>query len=46
MALKRLQYLMGHEDVHTTLNVYGHLIERAEVKPDQSRGMLASMQAQ
>jgi integrase len=41
--LKRLQYLMGHEDVHTTLNVYGHLIERAEVKPDQTRGMLASM---
>jgi site-specific recombinase XerD len=29
--LKRVQYLMGHEDIHTTLNVYGHLIERAEV---------------
>ena len=42
--LKRVQYLMGHEDIRTTLNVYGHLIERAEVTPDQSRGMLASMQ--
>lgn len=28
--LKRIQYLMGHEDIKTTLNVYGHLIERAE----------------
>jgi hypothetical protein len=43
ISLKRVQYLMGHEDVSTTLNVYGHLIERAEVKPDQSRGMIASM---
>jgi integrase len=42
--LKRVQYLMGHEDIRTTLNVYGHLIERAEVTPDQTRGMLASMQ--
>jgi integrase len=43
VSLKRAQYLMGHEDVSTTLNVYGHLIERAEVKPDQSRGLIASM---
>jgi integrase len=43
VSLKRIQYLMGHEDVSTTLNVYGHLIERAEVKPDQSRGLIASM---
>ena len=42
--LKRVQYLMGHEDIRTTLNVYGHLIDRAEVTPDQTRGMLASMQ--
>ena len=44
VSLKRVQYLMGHEDVSTTLNVYGHLIERAEVKPDQTRGLIASMQ--
>ena len=30
--LKRIQYLMGHEDIRTTLNVYGHLIERAEAE--------------
>ena len=30
VSLKRVQYLMGHEDVRTTLNVYGHLIERVE----------------
>lgn len=30
--LKRIQKLMGHEDITTTMNVYGHLIERAEEK--------------
>jgi integrase len=30
--LKRIQTLMGHEDIKTTLNVYGHLIERVECK--------------
>ena len=43
VSMKRVQYLMGHEDVTTTLNVYGHLIERAEVKPERTRGLLASM---
>lgn len=28
--LKRIQTLMGHRSIETTLNVYGHLIERAE----------------
>lgn len=28
--LKRIQNLMGHSDIKTTLNVYGHLIERAD----------------
>ncbi|MEQ8228191.1 MAG: site-specific integrase [Rhodospirillales bacterium] len=32
--LKRIQSLMGHEDIKTTLNVYGHLIDRNEVKPE------------
>ena len=41
--LKRVQYLMGHEDIRTTLNVYGHLIERIEAKADKTPGLLASM---
>jgi integrase len=44
--LKRIQYLMGHEDIRTTLNVYGHLIERTEAKKDQPRGLLAMMAAE
>ncbi|MRG71085.1 tyrosine-type recombinase/integrase [Alphaproteobacteria bacterium HT1-32] len=38
--LKRLQTLMGHSDIQTTLNVYGHLIERAEVAGEENHGML------
>ena len=41
--LKRIQYLMGHEDIKTTLNTYGHLIERAEAKTDRTPGNLASI---
>lgn len=41
--LKRIQKLMGHEDIKTTLNTYGHLIEQAESANDQKPGMLASM---
>ena len=41
--LKRIQYLMGHEDIKTTLNTYGHLIERAEAKTDRTPGLLASI---
>lgn len=43
--LKRVQYLMGHEDIRTTLNVYGHLIERSEAKAERTPGLLASMHA-
>ena len=43
--LKRVQYLMGHEDIRTTLNVYGHLIERNEAKAEKTLGLLASMRA-
>ena len=28
--LKTIQSLMGHEDIKTTLNVYGHLLKRAD----------------
>ncbi len=30
--LKKIQTLLGHESITTTLNTYGHLIERAEAK--------------
>ncbi|MBV8978197.1 MAG: site-specific integrase [Alphaproteobacteria bacterium] len=41
--LKTIQTLMGHEDIKTTLNVYGHLLKRTEV--GASEGMLASLRA-
>lgn len=43
LNLKRIQYLMGHEDVRTTLNVYGHLVERVEAKKEKPQGLLATM---
>jgi integrase len=41
--LKRLQKLMGHEKIETTLNVYGHLVERVESKSERRTGMLATL---
>jgi integrase len=41
--LKRIQYLMGHEKIETTLNVYGHLVERVEAAKEKRPGMLASL---
>lgn len=41
--LKRIQYLMGHADIQTTLNVYGHVIERMEAESEKPLGLLASM---
>lgn len=38
--LKRIQLLMGHEDIKTTLNVYGHIINRVESKDDDRINML------
>ncbi len=32
MNLKRIQKLMGHANIETTLNTYGHLIEQADDK--------------
>lgn len=40
---KRMQKLMGHEDIKTTLNVYGHLIEKAERSSEQGYGMLKNL---
>lgn len=41
--LKRIQKLMGHEKIETTLNVYGHLIERVEASADKHTGLLATL---
>lgn len=41
--LKRIQKLMGHEKIETTLNFYGHLIERKEAESEVRTGMLASL---
>lgn len=41
--LKRIQTLMGHRNIETTLNVYGHLIERAESKSETRTSVLSCM---
>lgn len=41
--LKRIQKLLGHEDIKTTLNHYGHLIYRAEASKNQTTGLLQNM---
>jgi integrase len=41
--LKRIQTLMGHRNIQTTLNVYGHLIERAEVATQVRTSVLTCM---
>lgn len=42
--LKRIQMLMGHRNIQTTLNVYGHLIERAEAAQEDRVSVLSCMQ--
>lgn len=39
--LKTIQTLMGHEDIKTTLNVYGHLLKRNDTAP--TGGILTSL---
>lgn len=41
--LKRIQKLMGHRNITTTLNIYGHLIEKAESTGEQASGLIASL---
>jgi integrase len=41
--LKRIQTLMGHRSIETTLNVYGHLIERAEAASERRTSVLSCM---
>ncbi len=38
--LKKIQRLMGHEKIETTLNIYGHLIEQASDSNKPKIGML------
>lgn len=44
--LKRIQKLMGHEDIKTTLNIYGHLIEQAESSNETNVGLLHTLELQ
>ena len=44
--LKRIQNLMGHEDIKTTLNVYGHLIEQIENASNNEIGMVSILNGQ
>ena len=41
--LKKIQTLMGHTNIETTLNVYGHLLEEQERKEDTPIGLLSSL---
>jgi integrase len=41
--LKRIQTLMGHRNIQTTLNVYGHMIERVEARAEDRVSVLSSM---
>lgn len=41
--LKLIQYLMGHRDIQTTLSVYGHLIERVEMRSERNTGLIARL---
>lgn len=41
--LKRLQKLMGHKEIETTLNVYGDLVERVESAAEKHTGMLTNL---
>lgn len=43
LNLKRIQQLMGHTNITTTLNIYGHLIERAEVERREKIGLLSRL---
>lgn len=41
--LKKIQTLMGHRNIETTLNVYGHLLEDAESDKVKMPGMIEAM---
>lgn len=41
--LKRIQQLMGHSNITTTLNIYGHLIEKSESKSEAVPGLISTL---
>ncbi len=41
--LKKIQTLMGHANIETTLNVYGHLLKDENEPEDADRGMLNAL---
>jgi integrase len=41
--LKKMQVLMGHTNIETTLNVYGHLLEDDFNDQIEEKGILAGM---
>ncbi len=41
--LKRIQSLMGHKNIETTLNVYGHLLDDDSQKERKSTGLIAGL---
>lgn len=41
--LKRIQKLMGHADIQTTLNIYGHVIERVEWEDNEQTRLISSL---
>lgn len=41
--LKKIQTLMGHTNIETTLNVYGHLIEKKQNEKGRSHGLLSEI---
>jgi site-specific recombinase XerD len=41
--LKTIQTLMGHEDIKTTLNVYGHLLKRVPAETECPGGILSRL---
>lgn len=43
MSTKRIQTRMGHEDITTTYNVYGHLIQRKEEQREEEQGGVVRM---
>jgi integrase len=42
--LKKIQTLMGHTNIETTLNVYGHLLDEVEQSGQKSSGLLDQIQ--
>ena len=43
VSLKKIQKLMGHSDIKTTMNYYGHLIERVDEKNEEKFSMISAI---